>query len=367
MARNFPKRSRSGIGSTVPQFQVLDYVPWQRSKQRAKPSALPPIPQPVGTKKSERKTWSTIQPGWQSKPTLWMTSQPRNPLELRRGKLDSGKTQATIRLMRTMLRNRRTSYQELCDHEEFLTNHCGELIKTIQDTEDSAALKVRMLLQQQDVYMTITDILEYSNKKKLHQMKCELQEWEEKEEAKIRSKNLSADLEQQVEQLDAQIEKVREQVSFVSTYKDHEYPIKLVQVGNLVRQLQQVKDSQLDELDELSEMCRMVLASMSNQIQNKKKNLLRSLVVKIQRANQETLLQKTWNTRVILKYMDKFQEFIDRFEEEIPRLRAEMEQLEFQIWEPREIVFADVLLRRSKCTPDMDVVLNIPVEEPLPF
>ncbi|XP_061293146.1 uncharacterized protein C20orf96 homolog isoform X4 [Bos javanicus] len=299
MARNFPKRSRSGIGSTVPQFQVLDYVPWQRSKQRAKPSALPPIPQPVGTKKSERKTWSTIQPGWQSKPTLWMTSQPRNPLELRRGKLDSGKTQATIRLMRTMLRNRRTSYQELCDHEEFLTNHCGELIKTIQDTEDSAALKVRMLLQQQDVYMTITDILEYSNKKKLHQMKCELQEWEEKEEAKIRSKNLSADLEQQVEQLDAQIEKVREQ--------------------------------------------------------------------KIQRANQETLLQKTWNTRVILKYMDKFQEFIDRFEEEIPRLRAEMEQLEFQIWEPREIVFADVLLRRSKCTPDMDVVLNIPVEEPLPF
>ncbi|XP_019827757.2 uncharacterized protein C20orf96 homolog isoform X6 [Bos indicus] len=299
MARNFPKRSRSGIGSTVPQFQVLDYVPWQRSKQRAKPSALPPIPQTVGTKKSERKTWSTIQPGWQSKPTLWMTSQPRNPLELRRGKLDSGKTQATIRLMRTMLRNRRTSYQELCDHEEFLTNHCGELIKTIQDTEDSAALKVRMLLQQQDVYMTITDILEYSNKKKLHKMKCELQEWEEKEEAKIRSKNLSADLEQQVEQLDAQIEKVREQ--------------------------------------------------------------------KIQRANQETLLQKTWNTRVILKYMDKFQEFIDRFEEEIPRLRAEMEQLEFQIWEPREIVFADVLLRRSKCTPDMDVVLNIPVEEPLPF
>ncbi|XP_044783702.1 uncharacterized protein C20orf96 homolog isoform X6 [Bubalus bubalis] len=327
MARNFPKRSRSGIGSTVPQFQVLDYVPWQRSKQRAKPSALPPIPQTVGTKKNERKTWSTIQPGWQSKPTLWMTSQPRNPLELRRGKLDSGKTQATIRLMRTMLRNRRTSYQELCDHEDFLTNHCGELIKAIQDTEDSAALKVRMLLQQQDVYMTITDILEYSNKMKLHQMKCELQEWEEKEESKIRN------LEQQVEQLDAQIEKVREQ----------------------------------DELDELSEMCRMVLASMSNQIQNKKKNLLRSLVVKIQRADQETLLQKTWNTRVILKYMDKFQEFIDRFEEEIPRLRAEMEQLEFQIWEPREIVFADVLLRRSKCTPDMDVVLNIPVEEPLPF
>ena len=52
---------------------------------------------------------------------------------------------------------------------------------------------------------------------------------------------ISSDLEQQVEQLDAQIKKVREQVSFVSTYKDHEYPIKLVQVANLVRQCLSVR------------------------------------------------------------------------------------------------------------------------------
>ncbi|XP_066868775.1 uncharacterized protein C20orf96 homolog isoform X3 [Kogia breviceps] len=160
------------------------------------------------------KTWTTIQPGLQSKPTLWMTSQPRNPLELRRGKLDSGKTQTKIRLMRTMLRNRRTAHQELCNHEDFLTKLCGKLIKTIQDTDDSSALKVRVMLQQQDVFTTIADTLEYSNKKKLHQMTCELQEWEEKEESKIHN------LEQQVEQLDAKIEKVRKKVSFVSTYMD---------------------------------------------------------------------------------------------------------------------------------------------------
>ncbi|XP_067563847.1 uncharacterized protein C20orf96 homolog isoform X3 [Pseudorca crassidens] len=327
MARVSPKLNHAGICSTVPQFQVLDYVPWQRSKQKAKPSTLPPIPRAVNTQKSKMKTWTTVQPGLQSKPTLWMTSQPRNPLELRRGKLDSGKTQTKIRLVRTMLRNRRTAHQELCNHEDFLTKLCGELIKTIQDTDDSSALKVRVMLQQEDVFTTIADILEYSNKKKLHQMKCELQEWEEKEESRIQN------LEQQVEQLDAKIEKVHKKVSFMSTYMDREYPIKSVQVANLVRQLQQVKDSQQ----------------------------------KIQRAHQETLLQKTWNSRLILKYMDKFRELIDHFEEEIPVLRAEVEQLQFQIWEPRETVFADVLLRRSKCTPNMDIILNIPVEELLPF
>lgn len=60
-------------------------------------------------------------------------------------------------------------------------------------------------------------------------------------------------------------------------------------------------------------------------------------------------------------------QFIDQFEENMPVLRAEVEELQAQTREPREVVFEDVLLRRPKCTPDMDVVLNIPVEEPLPF
>lgn len=52
------------------------------------------------------------------------------------------------------------------------------------------------------------------------------------------------DLEQQLEQLNAKIRKTHEEVSFLSTYMDHDYPVKLVQIADLVRQLQQVKDSQ---------------------------------------------------------------------------------------------------------------------------
>ncbi|XP_032317933.1 uncharacterized protein C20orf96 homolog isoform X3 [Camelus ferus] len=231
-----------------------------------------------------------------------MTSQLRTPLGPCRGKLDPGKTQTKIQLIRTMLRNRRISHQELCNHEDFLSKLTVELMKAIQDMEESSAMKVRVMLQQQDVFSTIINILECSNQKKLQQMKCELQEWEEKEESKIHN------LEQQVEQLNAKIEKTHEELSFVSTYKDREYPIKSVQVADLGHQLQQMKESQQDELEDLREVCRMVLASMSNQIQKKKKKLLRSLVVKIQHANQEALLYKTWNSQAILKCMGKFRE-----------------------------------------------------------
>ena len=54
----------------------------------------------------------------------------------------------------------------------------------------------------------------------------------------------SADLAQQVEQLNAKIENTYKEVNFLSTYMDHEYPIKSVQIANLTRQLQQIKDSQ---------------------------------------------------------------------------------------------------------------------------
>lgn len=32
------------------------------------------------------------------------------------------------------------------------------------------------------------------------------------------------------------------------------------------------------------------------------------------------------------------------------------------VTEPREVVFADVLLRRPRCTPDTDAILDVPVE-----
>lgn len=47
-----------------------------------------------------------------------------------------------------------------------------------------------------------------------------------------------------MEQLNARIRKTKEEVSFLSTYMDHEYPVRSVQIASLARQLQQVKDSQ---------------------------------------------------------------------------------------------------------------------------
>uniref|UniRef100_A0A5F9CJB8 Chromosome 20 open reading frame 96 n=1 Tax=Oryctolagus cuniculus TaxID=9986 RepID=A0A5F9CJB8_RABIT len=113
-----------------------------------------------------------------------------------------------------------------------------ELLRIIQDVEDSTALNVRELLHQQDTLANVVNILEYSNKRRLQQLKSEIQEWEEKENQKMSC------LERQVQHLEAQNKKTQDQVNFLSTYMDHEYPVKLVQLASLGRQVQQAKDRQ---------------------------------------------------------------------------------------------------------------------------
>ncbi|XP_027630067.1 uncharacterized protein C20orf96 homolog isoform X2 [Tupaia chinensis] len=411
--RSRPNHSKNY--SAVHKLQSLNYVPWQRSKQKTKTFTLPPV-RPAGShSKSKMKTVMKAQPASHSKSTTLVTSQPKHLQEpQRKEKSNPGKMQAKVRLLRSMvlplhhrlalkfysvsaspgsrmcenwrllvptpamwalwiwdlklgishkmmLKNRRATLQELHQHEHFLTTLNQELISAIQDMEDSSAVNVRAMLQQQDILSTIIDILEYSNKKRLQQLQSELQEWEEKEESKM------SRLEQQVEQLNATIKKTHEEVSFLSTYMDHEYPVKSVQIANLGRQLQQLKDSQQDELDELSEMRKKVLESLCDKMQKKKKKILKFLVVKTQQPHEEALVQKSRDSEDMRRCVKRFREFIGQFEEEMPILKAEVEELQAQMQEPREIIFQDVLLRRPKCTPDMDVILNIPVEEQLPF
>ncbi|KAL1786564.1 hypothetical protein HispidOSU_021564 [Sigmodon hispidus] len=350
------KHTFSRTLSTGHKLQVL----WSESNLQL--STLPPLRQAKGHSKSKMKSSTRIQPAVQSQTSVEMTNVSKNLRGLRRREgLHQGKMQAKVRLMRSMLRNQRISLQELYSHEGFLSKLNQELIKSIEDMEESMAVNVRTMLQQQGILGNVIDILEYSNKKRVQQLRAELQEWKEKEESKANS------LKREVEQLNAEILKAHEEVSFLSTYMDHEYPVRLVQIANHIRQVQQAKDSQQDELDNLKEMRAVVLRNFSNIIQEKKNKILRSLVMKTQKPYEEVLMLKTRDSQRLQRCMIWFKQLIEQLKEEIPVLIAEVEQMYAEVWDPREVVFKDILLHRPKCTPDMAVDLNISVQEPLPF
>nr|XP_048301558.1 uncharacterized protein C20orf96 homolog isoform X2 [Myodes glareolus] len=349
------KHIHSRTHSTGHKLQVL----W--SEKTLESSPLPPIRHAKSHSKTKMKTLSRIQTVL-SQSSGEMANRAKNPRGLRRREQGHhGKMQAKLRLMRSMLRNQRTSLQELYSHESFLSKLNQELIKSIQDMEDSMAMSVRAMLQQQGILGNVIDVLEYSNKKRVQQLRSELQEWEEEQEGKTNN------LQREVEQLNAEILKAQEEVSFLSTYMDHEYPVRSVQIANHIRLVQQAKNSQQDELDNLKEMRDMVLGCFSDMIQEKKKKILRSLMVKTQKPYEEVLTLKTQDSQHLRRCTVWFREFIEQLKKEISILTAEVEKVYAEIWNPREVVFKDVLLQRPKCTPDMAVELNITAREPLPF
>ncbi|XP_029330549.1 uncharacterized protein C20orf96 homolog isoform X2 [Mus caroli] len=311
-------------------------------EKNLKPSTLPPLRQVRGRNKSKTKNLSKIQPV-QSQVSVEMANSTKISGGLRRrDQTHHGKVQAKVRLMRSMLRNQRTSLQELYSHEGYLTKLNKELTKAILDTEESVALSVREMLQQQSILGNIIDILEYSNKKRVQQLRSELQEWKEKEESKTNS------LQREVDQLNSEIQKASEEVNFLSTYMDHEYPVRLVQISSHIRQVQQAKDNQQDELDNLREMRETILALFSNLIQEKKKKILKCLVVNTQKPHENILLLKTRDGRRLQRCMVLFRELIEQMKEEIPILLSEVEQMCAELWNPREAVYKDVLLQRPK-------------------
>ncbi|XP_004840672.1 uncharacterized protein C20orf96 homolog isoform X2 [Heterocephalus glaber] len=354
MAHVFRKPSHLGTHSTAHNSQFLQW-----SKHESKPSTLPPLQQTSSHNKSKMKT-SSRGSAVPSKLMPLETSQLKNPQGRIRQKPHLGKIPAKPRLMRMMLQNQRSLLQDVCDHECFLTKQNEGVVRTILDMEASTALQVRAILRQEDISLNMMDILEYSNNK-LQRSKSELQEWREKEEWKKNS------LEQQAEQLNTRIKNMQELVSFLSTYMEHKYSLRSVQIASLVCQLQQVKDSQQEELDNRSEMRRMVLKTLSNTKEEKKRKVWRSLLVKTQYPHDKTLQQVIWDSWYQQKWMVKCRELIDQSKEKMPTLRADVEVLRTQVQDLQEVIFEDVLLQRPKCTPDMDIILNIPVEELLPF
>uniref|UniRef100_A0A8C9PPE2 Uncharacterized protein n=1 Tax=Spermophilus dauricus TaxID=99837 RepID=A0A8C9PPE2_SPEDA len=251
------------------------------STQKTKPSTLPPLGQASSQAKRKTKSLTKVQSGEQRHlgPMVVTTYQPREPEDSHlKDKLNSRKIQAKVRFMRSMVRNQRTSLLEMRQHKFFLRKLCDKLVRAIQDTEDSTALRVRAMLQQQDALTVSPPIAPSPGPPGPLQAASSIQML-------------------QVEQLNAEVEKTQEEVNFLSTYMDHEYPVRSLQIANLARQLQQAKDDQQDELDNLAEMRRMVLELLSAKIWKKKEKILSSLAMRTLQPHEEALLQKTQDSQ----------------------------------------------------------------------
>ncbi|XP_077785574.1 uncharacterized protein C20orf96 homolog isoform X3 [Podarcis muralis] len=179
-------------------------------------------------------------------------------------------------------------------------------------------------------------------------------------------KNLGK-LDQEMKRMQAKVHVLQEELNILRTYMDKEYPVKAVQIASLMRSVRNLNEEQQDELEEMEDVFKKCLDNMATKAQKERERFLQRVTEKKLMEYQDGLHQMDKNNLELKRQISKQKEVIAGLVKDVTALHKNLNTLHHSAGDPREVIFADVLLRRPKCTPDMDIVLNIPTDEDFPL
>ncbi|XP_009281051.1 PREDICTED: uncharacterized protein C20orf96 homolog [Aptenodytes forsteri] len=275
-------------------------------------------------------------------------------LALRKAEL--AKTLEEIKITTNLTNLKKNAIEELKQRSARLAETNCRLIKDIQHTDDSTAKQARVLLQQYEAFQRVKATVQTFNQNRLDTARAELQEME-----KTMEKNLGR-LQQQLDEVTSKVQVLQDELGILRTYIDGRYPEQAVQIVLLQRSIQSLKEQQQEEIDKTEEMGKAVLEELEEKARAEQEALLQKVVEEML-LHQDGLKQMVINNHVLRCEILRQREIIKDLEEEIGELKRSIQTLRQSARDPRELIFADVLLRRPKCTPDTEVVLSIPTEE----
>ncbi|KAM9284765.1 LOW QUALITY PROTEIN: uncharacterized protein C20orf96 homolog [Morus bassanus] len=400
--------AQDSVLSIMEKFKGLDYSKWQKTeaeerKSPAPRSTLPPLTNGDKKKKGEKKkpvafmlSKKTPLPSETSSSQEKYRSFAQRKLALKKAEL--AKMLEEIKIATNLTNLKKNAIEELKQHSACLAEANCWLIKDIQQSDDSTAKQARVLLQQYEVFQRVKAMVQTFNQNRLDTARAELREME-----KTMEKNLGK-LQQQLDEVTSKVQVLQDELSILRTYIDGQYPEKAVQIVLLQHSIQNLKEQQQvlrpllpcsiareeregreegtqwlscltlllflcaasccsqKERDKTEEIGKAVLAELEEKARAEQEALLQKVVEEML-LHQDGLKQMVINNHILRREILREREIIKDLEEEIGELKRSIQTLRQSARDPRELIFADVLLHRPKCTPDTEVVLSIPAKE----
>ncbi|KAM9648204.1 LOW QUALITY PROTEIN: uncharacterized protein C20orf96 homolog [Morphnus guianensis] len=392
--------------SITEEFKRIDYSKWQKAEAEERKSPAHRLTLPLLTSKDKKKK------GEKNKPVAFMLSKkPPLPSEtsssqekyrsftqrkLALKKAELAKTLEEIKITTNLTNLKKNAVEELKQRSAHLAETNCRLMKDIQHTDDSTAKQARTLLQQYEVFQRVKAIVQTFNQNRLDTARAELQETE-----KTMEKNLGK-LQQQLDEVTSKVQVLQDELSVLRTYIDGQYPEQAVQIALLQRSIQKLKEQQQvprplfsvareegegrggrniwlscltfllflctpsccsqEEIDKTEEMGKAILEELEEKARAEQEALLQKVVEEML-LHQDGLKQMVKNNHILRCEILRQREIIKDLEEEIGELKRSIQTLRQSARDPRELIFADILLHRPKCMPDTEVVLSLPAKE----
>ncbi|XP_064377766.1 uncharacterized protein C20orf96 homolog isoform X2 [Dromaius novaehollandiae] len=343
--------ARGLVPNVTEDFKKMDYSNWQRIEAKEKKSAarkltLPPITSEGKKKKGKKNKPVTFRLNKNPPlPSKTLPSQEKyGSFTQRKSSLkdaELAKNLEDIRIIKHLTKLKINFIEELKQHSAYLAETNCRLIEDIQHTDERTAKQARDLLQQHELFGTVKATMQNFTQNRLDTARAEFQEMEEKME-----KNLGK-LQRQLDEATSKVQVLQDELHVLQNYMDREYPAKAVQIASLLHKIQNLKEQQQHEIDETEALGKAFLEELEVKLRVEQEEILDRAVEEVL-LHQDGLRQLFMNNHLLQCEVQRQREIIKDMAEEISELKRSIQTLQQSMGDPRELIFADVLLRRPK-------------------
>lgn len=175
-------------------------------------------------------------------------------------------------------------------------------------------------------------------------------------------------LEKQVEEMDTLLKSRQEELHILLNYKDKEYPVKAMKISNLQKEIQSLQISNEEDQEELEHITKTELSKYEKERQSTQNLITKDVTEAAIHMMHPSLKDMALQNLVMKKEI----ELHKKEQEELVKSNRELElSVKKMLRDPksnlRQQMFPEFFLYQKKCTPDMEVVLDIPTQEWLPI
>ncbi|KAG5836339.1 hypothetical protein ANANG_G00253520 [Anguilla anguilla] len=372
-------------------FKEVDYSNWQRSNRRkdasgqktktvpwAHPPTLPKVSSPsVSGKTARRENGSAassaaskqVQLDWPglSRPgtvhvgstvslkTMYAMKKNAVALEPLPQKKD------TTKILKMLIKLRRDAIEQLGEHCVSLQERNQRLTREIEDANQNSFSSVRESIMLHGKLGDTFAALNGFSRRRIGQAQAELRDVQDSAEKQL------CGLREQLGGVSADVLKAREELHTLRTYRDMQYPVKALKIAKMKAEIHSLKEKLQDEHEGVASICKNQMERLAEKSREKEEDML-SAIAKQHLSYVSPVVQQMASRNCLMrKEIETFKKRIRELEEANEELAAEVGALRRSRGSLRKETLRRGFPEADKCTPDMDVVLNIPQEEWLPI
>nr|KAG5709027.1 hypothetical protein BaRGS_004666 [Batillaria attramentaria] len=175
-------------------------------------------------------------------------------------------------------------------------------------------------------------------------------------------------LEKQVADVDARLKARQDELRVLNSYKDKEYPVKAMMITNLMKEIESVKNSNQEDTEELEHIINTEIGKYEKERIRVTNDITRNVTEEAVGLMHPSLKDMALQNMVMKKEIEFHKKEQVALREANHALESEVDKM---LRDPKTNIrlqmFPEFFPNRTKCTPDMDVVLDIPTQQWLPI